>query len=250
MAPTPPDSADATREPRTRSRLVLGLLILLASAVVATTAYVLTHAADGIPRGAPVLFAGFVFAAVALAFLVGERLWQLWASSRARAGGSKLHGRLVAVLSAVTIIPALVAFALSGAALQAFAQNFFVERIEASNETARDFANSYFDAEAQRQGLKMLQLAGDLTELERSGRGPSAAPLGFRRWLLGQAILREFAAINLVDGEGRVLISVAQPGAPDYALPPPGAAPPPPGPGYSGDGGPPPLPPPATDAPF
>ena len=206
---------------RTRSRLVLGLLVLLASAVFATTAYVLTHAADGVPGGASVLFAGFVFAAAVLAFLVGERLWQLWASARARAGGSKLHGRLVAVLSAVTVIPAVVAFVLSGAVLQAFAQNFFVERVEASGETARGFANSYFDAEAQRQGLKVIQLAGDLAELERSGRGPSGAPVGFRRWLYGQALLREFAAITLLDADGRVLAAVAQPGAPDYALPPP-----------------------------
>ena len=216
-------NADAKRPPaRLRSRLVLGLLVLLASAVFATTAYVLTHAADGVPVLASVLFAGFVFAAALLAFLVGERLWQLWASRRARAGGSKLHGRLVAVLSAVTIIPAVVAFVLSGAVLQAFAQNFFVERIEASNETAREFANSYFDAEAQRQGLKVIQLAGDLAELERSGLGLSDGPVGFRQRLLGQAYLREFAAIRLVDGEGRVLVSVAQAGAPDYALPPPG----------------------------
>ena len=221
-APTEPagdGTSDAPPAARFRTRLVLGLLVLLASAVFATTAYVLTHASDGVPEAASLLFAGFVFAAVLLTFLVGERLWQLWASSRARARGSKLHGRLVLVLSALTVIPAVVAFVLTGAVLQGFAQNFFLERVSAANIAAKSFGNEYFVSQRIRTGEDLLGLYIDADRLAREGRGAGSAPVYFRSWLEGQAAIRGFVGVTLLDAEGRVVQAVTLTDAP-FALPP------------------------------
>ena len=207
---------------RARGRLVLAGLILLASAVFATTAWVLTHLTAGVPRFVPVLFAMAVFLAGVLAFLVAERLFGLWRSSRQGLRGSRLHGRLVAVLSLVTVTPAVIAFVLSAAVLQAFSENFFLERVTESNLVARRLANGYFDAQAVQTGRKLEQLRADLVDVERRGGGPRGAPVYFRSWLYGQALLREFSGLTLIGPDGRVLAAVNQLGGAPYALPPPG----------------------------
>ncbi|WP_051881926.1 sensor histidine kinase [Parvularcula oceani] len=195
-------------------------LAALASIVFFTTAYVLTHLTEDAPRFVPVVFALFTIVAGILASLVAGRLLDLYRSSKMGLRGAKLHGRLVGVLSLVTVIPAVVAFVLSGAVLQAFSQNYFLERVEESNLVARDLANGYFDAESRRTGLKLIQLATDLAALERAGAGPEAAPIGFRSYLLGQAVLREFAGLTLLDGDGRVVAAVSQVPEEVFALPP------------------------------
>ena len=214
-------AASPQRPSRTRGRLVLLGLVLLASAVFGTTAWVLTHLASGIPPFVPVLFALAVVLAAVLAFLVGERLWGLWRSSRQGLRGSRLHGRLVAVLSLVTIVPAVVAFVLSAATLQAFSENYFLERVTESNLVARRLANGYFDAQAVQTGRKLEQLRADLIDVERLGGGPQGAPVYFRSWLYGQAILREFSGLTLIGPDGRILSSVSQLDDAPYALPPP-----------------------------
>ena len=198
---------------------MLSALVLLASAVFFATAYVLAHLSAGVPRVVPAFFAGAVFLALVLAFAVGQRLLGVWRSSRQGLRGSRLHGRLVAVLSFVTVVPAVVAFVLSAATLQAFSENYFLERVTESNLVARRLANGYFDAQAVQTGRKLEQLRADLVDVERAGGGPQGAPVFFRSWLYGQAVLREFSGLTLIGPGGRVLASVTQVDAP-YALPP------------------------------
>ncbi|MBB4658386.1 sensor histidine kinase [Parvularcula dongshanensis] len=208
------------RPGRLSNRTVLVLLALLASLVFATTAWVLAHLVDSVPTAVPVLFALFLVLVGVLGLLVGSRLLALYRAARAGSRGAKLHGRLVGVLSVVSIVPAVVAFVLSGAVLQSFAQNYFLERVQASNAVARDLANGYFAAQAQEAGVKLGGLAEDLVVLERFGGGPEASPVYFRSWLLGQAVLREFAGLTILGPDGRVVAAVSQmPGEP-FDLPP------------------------------
>ena len=217
--PPPSQDAPARSRDRARGRPVLVLLTLLASAVFGTTAWVLTHTTTGIPAFIPYAFALATFLAAVLAILVGERLWRIWRASR-DAGRSRLHGRLVAVLSVVTVVPAVVAFVLTGAVLQAFAQNFFLERMETSNQAALDITNTYFEGEADRNTVRLQRTAFSLVGAGQQGIGPERAPIAFRALLEQAAAAEGFSGLTVLGPDGRIIAAVGGKGGAPFALPP------------------------------
>ena len=138
------------------------MLTAIGSVIFLITAYALIHYVEGVPRYISVIFSFLVLVAIALAILVVAGLIDLFRTSKAGVRGARLHRRLVGLLSFVAVTPALIAFVLTGGVLQAFSDEYFVDRVTEANFVARDLANGYVTAEARQLGPEILQLAADL----------------------------------------------------------------------------------------
>jgi len=174
---------------------------------------------EGLPTLLAVMFAGCVVLVGLLSLRVFGRLYGVWRDRRTAKAGSRLHLRLVALLSTVAILPTIIAFMFSAFILSTVSDEFFVDRIDYAADTARGVANSYFGSVADKMGNEMARVAVDLTILEQSGRGIEVNPIGFRQYLYGQAILRDWAAIYLVDGNKQIIARVETVPGVDYRLP-------------------------------
>lgn len=205
-----------------RGPALAGLLVLLAATAFFLTDHALTHFVDGVPRYVSLIFAVVVLASVALSVVVIGNLVEVFTGSRAGLRGARLHKRFVLLLIVVGVLPAVVAFSLTGTVLKAFSDEYFVDRVTEANLVARDLANGYFTAEARKFAPELLQLATDLVLQEQSGLSPETQPVGFRKYLLGQAILRNFTALIILDEDRQIVATVNR--MPDEAFRLPSAA--------------------------
>lgn len=196
--------------------IVLAALLLFAVTVVFFTTFI-----EGVPTFMAVMFAACVVLVGLLSLRVFGRLLVVWRDRRTGTAGSRLHIRLVGLLSTVAILPTITAFLFSAFILSAISQEFFVDRIDYAADTARGVANTYFDSVADKMGNELARVAVDLSILEQSGRGLEVNPIGFRQYLYGQALLRDWAAIYLLDGDKRILAKVETVPGVDYRLPDP-----------------------------
>ena len=140
------------------------------------------------------------------ALFIFGRLFQVWRSRRVGLAGSRMHLRLVGILSLVALASTFIAFSFSAAVLQVFSDEFFVERVDNANTFSRQLANAYVNSQSQKMGLSVSQLAVDLdTRFEQQGEGIEVNPDGVNQYLLGYALVRGWNAVHILDGERNVL---------------------------------------------
>ena len=195
-------------------------LAALGAVIFGITAYAMVHFVEGVPRSITAVFALVVMFSVALSVVVVANLIDVFKGSRAGLRGAKLHKRFVTLLIVVGVLPAIIAFALTGTVLKAFSDEYFVDRVTEANLVARDFANGYFTSESRKLGPEVVQMATDLSLQAQTGLTPEAQPVGFRKYLLGQAILRNLSGITILDRDYNVVMEVSRLPGGHYRLPP------------------------------
>ncbi|MEO1310282.1 MAG: hypothetical protein AAFV51_04845, partial [Pseudomonadota bacterium] len=193
--------------PKRGSWIVVAVAITIATVLVAVSTYsLLTPRLEAVSRSTLIaLMTGHVLVAIACASLVGGRLWKLFSNRRDGLAGSQLHVRLVALFSLVAVAPAVLAFAFSALILRSSLDEVFSERIGRAVEASRDFANGYFDLEANALGAALIYVQSDLQRAEQFGVRPDRQPIAYRQYLAGQAVARGFAALYVLDGQRRIL---------------------------------------------
>ena len=80
-----------------------------------------------------------------LCILVAKRLVELWAHRKQGLAGSKLHVRLVVLLSVLTVIPTIVMALLSGLFLNAGLQSWFSTRVQTALSQSSAVAEAYLE---------------------------------------------------------------------------------------------------------
>ncbi|MGV6819426.1 MAG: ATP-binding protein [Parvularcula sp.] len=224
MSDTDPSAAEEATPSgvarHTTPRGVLLLLLGLGGVAFLITAYALTNFVEGLPPLVSAIFSVVTLVAMGLSVLVAANIVQVFRNTRAGVSGERLHRRLVILLSLVAVLPAIVAFGLTGALLRSFSDEYFVQRVTEANLVARRLANGYANAQSRKMGLEIIQLASDIALQSAGGLSPENAPIGFRRYLLGQSVLRDFSAVVLLDRDGKVIVDVTQRPDKIYKLPP------------------------------
>ena len=162
---------------------------------------------------------GNIAIATGFAVLIGVRLWHVLAERRHQLAGSRTHLQLVGIFSLLAVIPAVIAFLFAFTILRTSLNDVFSERIDNYVNTARDFANTYFQDQANEAGVNLNQIEFDLDQASRFGVTAESAPIAFRRSLVEQALVRELAALYVLDGERNIVSRVEMVDA-SYALPP------------------------------
>lgn len=215
------EGADAATTPHgLRTGTLFVILGALGCLIFLITVYGIIHFVEGVPTYVSVAFALVVLVSIALSIIVITNLVTVFQGSRSGLRGARLHKRFVTLLIVVGVLPAIVAFALTGTVLSAFSDEYFVDRVSEADRVARDFANGYFLAESRKLGPEVVQLANDLNLQAQAGLSPETQPVGFRKYLLGQAILRNMSGITLVDSDFRIVMSVNRLEDGAYQLPP------------------------------
>jgi two-component system nitrogen regulation sensor histidine kinase NtrY len=175
---------------------------------------------SGVPLPIPIILGLLAGAATILAVLVVDRLWDLYRGQAKALSGARMHRRLAALLSAVALIPAAVAFALTGIFLGSLTDEFFVDRIETSTNVARNLANAYAEGVSRQMGLTLLSAQQDLARARAAGLSPETVPIGYRKYLTGLAQIYELGELTHLSEDGRVVASVNLGTLPKQPLPP------------------------------
>ncbi|MEM9809972.1 MAG: ATP-binding protein [Pseudomonadota bacterium] len=207
---------------RLLTRLILligGLMIAVAFGFVVSDRLILDRV-EGLPRVVPMIFTALCAIGLILTFFVADRLWDLIRTQRQQLSGARMYRRLAAILSAVSLLPALVAFTLTGVILGGVTDQFFVDRVERSSRLARNLANAYTEGVSREMGLTLLSAERDLDRVKQLGTAPDASPIGYRRYLTGLAFIYNFQGLTHIGPDGRIIARVAMGEAALHPLPP------------------------------
>jgi two-component system nitrogen regulation sensor histidine kinase NtrY len=159
---------------------------------------------------------------LSLGGLIGWRLMRLWIARRSGIAGAKLHVRLVALFSAIAVIPAILVAVFAAVSLDLGLEAWFSARVKAALGNAVHVAERYVKSNES-------QIVGDAYEIANNiERDPELfadnkvhADLLFTKL----AILtkdRGLQAAYIIDSRGHVLGSTKQRFLPDLAPPKPG----------------------------
>ncbi|HEY4264401.1 MAG TPA: PAS domain-containing sensor histidine kinase [Micropepsaceae bacterium] len=189
-------------------------LIALAVALAALISGILTYLGitglapyNRTPAAMVVLIVVDLSLVLALAGLIAWRLTRLWTERRSGAAGSKLHLRLVAMFSAIAVIPAILVAIFAAVSLNLGIEAWFSERVQTA------LANSVSVADAYVAEHKLV-IRGDILamafDLNNNAALLLSDPVKFRTTLENEAALRALPAVYIVDSTGRFLASAVQ----------------------------------------
>lgn len=221
--PTGPPPKAAFAEPRGAGRYVFIALFCLA-AVITAVAVFLTAAAPAsrsLARASEsvLVVLGVDLALIAgLAAVVGARALSLF-GPKTRDAGARLHRRFVGLFALAAVAPAVIVALFFGLLVTRGVENWFSSQVRTVVENAATVAKAYLQEQQDYVAFRVGDLASDMNVL-----APQFAKTRITvSLLLEQAVQRDFAAVYVIDAEGRVLARAEAPGAAPYLAPPPSA---------------------------
>ncbi len=153
----------------------------------------------------------------ALLAAAGWRVLKLvW--ERSRNAGARLHLRFVTLFALVAVAPAVVVAVTFGALVTRALDNWFSQRVQAVIENSAKVDKSFVEEQQAYLYRHLLLMAGDVNDVAPALQ---KTPLRFSQYLQQQAAYHEFAAVYLIDRDGRLLARAEGPGAPPFVMPPP-----------------------------
>ncbi len=208
---------------RSRVQVVFAALFALCAAVTAAGVF-LTTATPGDRPGAGAS-TQFVLVALSidllvilgLAVLLGLRVYALF-GRLAPDAGVRLHQRFVSLFALAAVAPAIIVALFFGLLVTRGMDSWFSTRVRSAVEGGALFGNAIVHQQTSAISTEVGMLASSLNRPDVSSV-LSKRPLTYSI-LLDQALERGFAAVYLVDGDGRILARAEAPGAPNFLTPP------------------------------
>ena len=149
---------------------------------------------------------------LALAGLIAWRLTRLWTERKSGAAGSKLHIRLVAMFSAIAVIPAILVAIFAAVSLNLGIEAWFSERVQTALANSVRVAAAYVEEHKQVIRGDILAMAFDLDRAGPLLQGDQARIVEI---LETEAKIRALPAVYVVDSTGRTLASAKLRSMPD-----------------------------------
>ncbi|MEI9891269.1 MAG: hypothetical protein WDN45_12630 [Caulobacteraceae bacterium] len=135
-----------------------------------------------------------------------------------RNAGARLHLRFVTLFSLVAVVPAIVVAVVFGALVTRALDSWFSERVQSVIDNSVKIDKSYYDDQLAFLQRHVTAMASDVNDAAPTLK---AAPIRFSQALAQLAAYHEFAAVYLIDGEGRILARAENTAAPAFVMPPP-----------------------------
>jgi two-component system nitrogen regulation sensor histidine kinase NtrY len=198
-----------------RSSLI-ALAVVLAALVSGVLTYLtLTGLAPYNPTPATmvVLIVVDLSLVLALAALIAWRLTRLWIERKSGAPLSKLHIRLVAMFSAIAVIPAILVAIFAAISLNLGIEAWFSERVQTALANSVSVADAYVQEHKQVIRGDILAMAFDL---DRAGPLLQTDQKRIVEILETEAKLRALPGVYVVDSSGRTLASAKLRSMPDH----------------------------------
>jgi two-component system nitrogen regulation sensor histidine kinase NtrY len=223
--PAGPDAAGSAPTRRKRRdpvsiALIVGLV--LAAGITAVAIGLTTTAPGGRSIGAAsqtlvVILALNLLLILGLAVAVGLRILRLF-GTRGGDAGARLHRRFVGLFAIAAVAPAVVIALFFGVLVTRGVEEWFSQRVRTVVENAAALARSYVDDQATYIHTRVVPMADDLNRYEQAFQ---QSRIRYSNFLAEQAVFRDFLAVYVIDGEGRVLARAEQSDAPPYRAPAP-----------------------------
>jgi len=149
---------------------------------------------------------------LALAALIAWRLTRLWIERKSGAAGSKLHIRLVAMFSAIAVVPAILVAIFAAVSLNLGIEAWFSERVQTALANSVSVADAYVEEHKQVIRGDILAMAFDL---DRAGPLVQGDQKRIVEILETEAKIRALPGVYVVDSSGRTLASAKLRSMPD-----------------------------------
>ncbi|MEQ8965162.1 MAG: PAS domain-containing sensor histidine kinase [Azospirillaceae bacterium] len=137
-----------------------------------------------------------------LAGLIARRLVGIWVERRRGRAGSRLHVRLVVLLSALAVTPAIIVAGFSAFFFYFGVQSWFSERVSTAVNESVSVAQAYLQEHRQVLRADALAMANDLN---REAPRLMADEQYFNQYVSTQALLRDLTEAMVIDGTGQML---------------------------------------------
>ena len=154
---------------------------------------------------------------VALASVVGLRVWGLVAPSARADAGMRLHRRFVGLFALAAVAPAIIVALFFGLLVTRGVENWFSSRVRTVVENAATVARSYIKEQVAFIDSRVPPMAEDLNRYHQVF---DQSRILFSNYLAEQAFARDFIAVYVIDSSGRVMARGEGPTAPRYLAPP------------------------------
>ena len=156
-----------------------------------------------------------------LGALIAWRLTRLWSARRSGDAGARLHVRLVAMFSAIAVIPAIFVAIFAAVTLNLGVEAWFSGHVKAALANSVSVASAYVQEHKQVIRADILAMAYDIDRaapvLQQGDRNDRKR---FTDYLVTQASVRALPAVFVIDSNGRLLASAKLPSMPGYVAPP------------------------------
>ena len=152
--------------------------------------------------------------------LVGVGLWRvlkLFGPSQ-RDAGLRLHRRFVGLFALAAVAPAVIVALFFGLLVTRGVESWFSSRVRTTVDNSATIAKAYVN---EQQSFVQKHVPPVVDDVNRAVPLFFDSRMAFSRLLLADMVTYDFAAIYVIDHEGRVLARAEQPGAPPFAAPPP-----------------------------
>ena len=205
------------------ARYAFGVGFALASSVTAIVIFLTATAPSSRPAAGP---SDVIVTALSLNLLLilalsagaGWRALQLF-GPRVQDAGVRLHRRFVTLFSLAAVLPAIVVALFFGLLVTQGVDNWFSSRVRTVVENAAETSKAYDEEQRDFIGSRMGPMIADLNRPDVVSAF-ARARLSYSA-LLAQATARDFAAVYVIDHEGRILARAEADHAPAYEAPPP-----------------------------
>lgn len=184
----------------------LELAFALISVVMGLTAYTLLSRPEdplrtGVQLSVTLLVALTLIPILGLGALIGRRLVTLWAARRKNSAGSRLHGRVVLLFSAVAIIPTLLIGIASSLLFEFGLQVWFSDRVKTVLDNAASVAEAYVEEHRGVIRQDLERMAKDLNSQPYLEQNQQL----LQRYVLNQALTRDLSEAIVFASDMRVL---------------------------------------------
>ena len=209
---------------RGRGRYVFAAAFGVSALVTAVSVFLTTatpgnrsHTAAS-SQGVLVILSLDLLVVLGLAAVVGWRVHSLF-GPRTFDAGVRLHRRFVTLFAIAAVAPAVIVALFFGLLVTRGMESWFSSRVQSAVEGGALFGKTIVNQQSELMSTQVGALARSLNRPVAS-QVLSRSPVTYSI-LLDQALGRDFAAVYVVDNEGRVLARAEAPGAPDFLTPPP-----------------------------
>lgn len=201
--------------PRVFRTALFGVMFVLAAALTGIGALFALSGKEGQAENAlPALQLNLLFIAI-LGVYLGLRLRTVLFTSDEEQSAPHLHRRFVFLFSLTAIIPAILVGLFFTALMNRNLNDIFGPTVRQSMEASRVLSSVYFREQYEQIGQGVYDIADDLNQLQ------TLLPnrITFTAVLIGQAVVKEFPVVYVIDGQGRILSQAEGPETPDFVLP-------------------------------
>jgi two-component system nitrogen regulation sensor histidine kinase NtrY len=139
-----------------------------------------------------------------LAALIALRLADIWNQRHSGLKGSRLHGRLVGIFSAIAIIPAVLTAAVAAFTINLGMEAWFSKGVRTALDNSLAVASGYLEEHKRNIRADVLALG---SELNRRAFLAVSDPASFKKVLFDQAGVRALDGAAIYDGQGALLES-------------------------------------------